>query len=434
MHSEEVAHPPAKRLMIDCTDFMTFFIRNNGVSGISRMILCLMEILHKNEEAIFVRYQYGRFEQLIFPRGALVVSHLHSLADRRNARTSLLRRPGIRKKIEGLFKLLFRRNWLKTQPLEPQDGDSWFFPGAAWTNLEAIDHIARLKKQKNLRVLFYIHDLIPYYGEAYVSHGAFLQFRSYIEKVVEIADQIFCNSEYSRKDLERFSGFHGAFVIPLAHEFGLSDHGTLTPRAAQERARRLVGGDDHGPRPFVLCMGTIELRKNQINLLRAWITLSRRRAMPLLVLAGRYGAMSDDVRILLDREYCPVKVIEGPSDEYARALYASCQFTVFPSHFEGWGLPVGESLWFGKPCLASNATSIPEVGGSHCRYFDPASLDDLIEKLEDMLDDPPDMSYLTRDQLRTWDQVAQDLRRALYEQPVSSAPLAVPAPPRLASA
>jgi glycosyltransferase involved in cell wall biosynthesis len=184
----------------------------------------------------------------------------------------------------------------------------------------------------------------------------------------------------------------------------------------------------------VLCVGTIDRRKNQVSLVRAWIALSRRRPMPLLVLAGRFNGMSDDVRILLEREDCPVKVIEGPSDEDVGALYAACQFTVFPSHFEGWGIPVGESLWFGKACLASNATSIPEVGGPHCRYFDPASLDDLIEKLEGMLDDPPDMSYLTRDQLRTWEQVAQDLRLALFAPPVIPAQAAAPAEPAIPAA
>jgi len=421
---------------------MRFFLKQNGVSGISRMILCLMEILHKDQEAIFVRYHSGRFEQLIFPHGRLVVSHLHMLADRRRARRSQpTSRPGIRKKIgglarigkkiEGLARLFFRRSGLETHPIEPQDGDTCFFPGAAWTNLEAVNRIAKLKQEKNVRVIFYVHDLIPYYGESYVSYGSFLDFRSYIAKVVEIADQIFCNSEYSRKDLEQFSGVHGASVITLAHEFSFSGKDILNPESAQVRARNLIGGDDQGPRPFVLCVGTIERRKNQINLVRAWLALSHRRTMPLLVLAGRFGGMSDDVRILLEREQCPVKVIEGPSDEDLGALYAACQFTVFPSHFEGWGIPVGESLWFGKACLASNATSIPEVGGPHCRYFDPASLDDLIEKLEGMLDDPPDMTYLTRDQLRTWEQVAQDLRRALSAQPVIPAKARAPVEPAI---
>ena len=66
MRPIEINHPPSERLVIDCTDFLKFFIKHNGVSGISRMILCLMDILHKNQEAIFVRYRDGRFERLIF--------------------------------------------------------------------------------------------------------------------------------------------------------------------------------------------------------------------------------------------------------------------------------------------------------------------------------------------------------------------------------
>ena len=166
--------------------------------------------------------------------------------------------------------------------------------------------------------------------------------------VAKTADQIICNSEYSRRDLKRFTSFRRTAVLTLAQEFGLFESPSFTGDFDLKRARILIGGDDQGPRPFVLCVGTIERRKNQINLVRAWLALSHRRTMPLLVLAGRFGGMSDDVRILLERQQCPVKVIEGPSDEDLGALYATCQFTVFPSHFEGWGIPVGESLWFGK--------------------------------------------------------------------------------------
>ena len=50
-------------------------------------------------------------------------------------------------------------------------------------------------------------------------------------------------------------------------------------------------------------------------------------------------------------------VVEDPTDAELAALYQGCQFTVFPSLYEGWGLPVTESLAFGKPCLASSATA-----------------------------------------------------------------------------
>ena len=417
------------RLIVDCTDFMTFFVKKNGVTGIQRLVLCMMEIWRRNQDVVFARYNGGRFEELVFPAGAPVLGELQRLAGRRSAFKQAMARPGPWRKLEGLVKLLARHDGLKASPLQPRDGDTFFFPGAAWGNLEALNHVQSLKRETRVRMVVYIHDLLLIYGEDFAELRNFIKFRTFIEKVADTADQIICNSEYSRRDLERYTGFRGASVVTLAHEFGLFDSGAFTQGAALKRVRDLVGGEGAGANPFVLCVGTIDRRKNQVSLVRAWIALSRRRPMPLLVLAGRFNGMSDDVRILLAREDCNVKVIEGPSDEDVGALYAACQFTVFPSHYEGWGIPVGESLWFGKACLASNATSIPEVGGPHCRYFDPASLADLIAKLEGMLDDPPDMSDLTRDQLRTWEQVAQDLRRALLAQPVIPAKAAAPAEP-----
>lgn len=60
---------------------------------------------------------------------------------------------------------------------------------------------------------------------------------------------------------------------------------------------------------------------------------------------------------------------EAPSDKLLRWLYSACQVTVFPSVLEGWGLPVGESLWFGKVCAASNASSFPAVRRDLCVLF-----------------------------------------------------------------
>ncbi len=71
-----------------------------------------------------------------------------------------------------------------------------------------------------------------------------------------------------------------------------------------------------------------------------------------------------------------VVLLKGVPDWQLAQLYSSCRFTFFPSHYEGWGLPVTESLAFGKLCLASNRGGIPEAGGAHCVYFDPGSADE----------------------------------------------------------
>ena len=71
-----------------------------------------------------------------------------------------------------------------------------------------------------------------------------------------------------------------------------------------------------------------------------------------------------------------------------RALYEGCLFTLLPSLFEGWGLPVGESLALGKPCLAASGTALPEAGGALCRYFDPEDVGSAHRAVAAVLDQP----------------------------------------------
>ena len=68
-------------------------------------------------------------------------------------------------------------------------------------------------------------------------------------------------------------------------------------------------------------------------------------------------------------------------------LYENCLFTLYPSHYEGWGLPVAESLARGKLCIASNSSSLPEIGGDLVDYHDPLDLFGLKELVLRALDD-----------------------------------------------
>ena len=87
---------------------------------------------------------------------------------------------------------------------------------------------------------------------------------------------------------------------------------------------------------------------------------------------------------------------------------------MFPSLYEGWGLPVTESHALGKPCIVSNVTSLPEAGGALARYFDPDDLNDVVRVIRDTLSDRPGLAEwearVRRDfQPVSWDASAQSL-------------------------
>jgi glycosyltransferase involved in cell wall biosynthesis len=119
-----------------------------------------------------------------------------------------------------------------------------------------------------------------------------------------------------------------------------------------------------------------------------------------LIFAGQIGWSVDDLLADLTASNYLAGKIElrpGLSDAELRQAYRCCLFTVFPSLSEGWGLPIAESLMHGKFCVASNRTSIPEVGGSLIDYFDPSNDDDALAKIERLLLDP---GYLTAREAR----------------------------------
>ena len=111
----------------------------------------------------------------------------------------------------------------------------------------------------------------------------------------------------------------------------------------------------------------------------------------MLIFAGQIGWLVNDLLAELAASgYLggKIQLMLDLSDAELRQAYRSCLFTIFPSLSEGWGLPIAESLAQGKFCVASNRTSIPEVGGDFVDYFDPSNDDDALAKIERLLLDP----------------------------------------------
>jgi glycosyltransferase involved in cell wall biosynthesis len=165
-------------------------------------------------------------------------------------------------------------------------------------------------------------------------------------------------------------------------------------------------------------VGTLEIRKNGALLLRAWLRLLADLGdqTPMLVFAGRRGWLLDEFDALLAQH--PqlqrfVKVVSQPSDQELSRLYSGCLFTVFPSLYEGWGLPIGEAAWFGKFCIASNASSMPEVCGDLIDYVDPNDFEDLYHKVRRAIREPDYIrqreARIKQAPLRSWSDVSRNI-------------------------
>jgi glycosyltransferase involved in cell wall biosynthesis len=276
-----------------------------------------------------------------------------------------------------------------------QSGDVVVSLGAGWGVPNYMKHIAEAKQRYGIKFAILVHDLIPIENESFVEKRHVVQFRNWLEEAIPVADVVFTVSKHSRDALVRLAanaGWSLSCVEVLEPGSGLSDR----PMAGDARTISL-------PARYTLFVSTIEIRKNHRLLVRVWRRLLERHgadAVPVLIFAGQIGWLVDDLLAdLTASDYLDGKIVvmSGLSDAELRQAYRSCSFTLFPSLCEGWGLPIAESMVQGKFCVASNRTSIPEVGGDLIDYFDPSNDDDALAKIERLLLDP---DYLTAREVR----------------------------------
>jgi glycosyltransferase involved in cell wall biosynthesis len=109
--------------------------------------------------------------------------------------------------------------------------------------------------------------------------------------------------------------------------------------------------------------------------------------------------------------------VEKPSDEELAFLYENCEFTAMVSFYEGWGLPIGESLSHGKTAVVADNSSLPEVGMDMVEYCDAKSVSSIAAACRKLIVDKDHRARLEerirQTKLRTWDDVADDFLAAL---------------------
>ena len=258
-------------------------------------------------------------------------------------------------------------------------GDRLVSLGLDWDYLDQ-KVLYQLKQRHGLRTTLICYDVIPALFPQLVvlPPGGF---GAYLVDMAWCADEVLCISHHTRKDCEAVLTRLGAPVPPM-HVIHLGSEVHSSGAPAQAPAGLAVG---EGERPFVLFVSTIERRKNHEILYRAWARLRDQGVVPhRLVFVGMQGwgvtDLMNDMR-LDPRTQNDIVLLNHVSDAELDWLYHQAAFTVFPSLYEGWGLPLVESLARGKFCLASNAASLPEAGGEHAEYLDPWDLPAWVQRL-----------------------------------------------------
>ncbi len=395
------AAPVAAALLFDVTDLVQYLLHHATLTGIQRVqvgiLVQLLRLPHVPPVHLVVFDEAGRIGTLPTESVLDVLDATASASTTRPARVaalrSLLRAPP--------------SHALRARDLFLTLGAYWAVPGAGRA-LQAL-------KRAGVVVGALVHDVLPVDApEFFDAHTAQVSARGLAE-MLAYADFLLTTTDFNRAalarlvDARRFDRLP-IRVVPLARELApaRAPGGTVL-----ERVRALASA------PYVLCVGTLEVRKNPQYLFHLWKMLreSGRADVPRLVFAGRSGWLIRDFmeQLAASRHLdgC-IDVIHDASDVELDFLYRHCLCTAFPSLAEGWGLPVSESLAYGKVCLCSSAGGIPEAGGAAADYVDPYNVRDGYAQLTRYLDDPAALRRRERDiaarfQPRTWRAVADDV-------------------------
>ena len=322
-------------------------------------------------------------------------------------------------------------------------GDVLLVLGSPWFHPLYAELIEKVQRQRAMRFALLVYDLIPLRRPEWCDQYLALRFREWTGTVFPLVDTFLTISRASARDIEvqaRESGYDlrsPPCPIPIGTGFtSPARPATLAP-ADPERL------PEAGSYALIVC--TIEARKNHLLLFRIWRRMLEempRERVPTLVFAGRIGwLVSDLMQQLRNAGFLDGKImlVEDPTDDELERLYAGCRFTLFPSLYEGWGLPVTESLSFGKPCIISRATSLPEAGGHLARYFDPENTSEAYEVVRYAVQ-TPDETEAWAEQVRrefrpvTWAESARGVLRALDFDTLPAAATPLPAQTRMAVA
>jgi glycosyltransferase involved in cell wall biosynthesis len=290
--------------------------------------------------------------------------------------------------------------------------DTLVCAGSGWGNT----NIAAVKVAKSgcdFRMVLLCYDLIPLlFPRFYRNHDVTL-FERYMRTALGSADCVVANSRAVARDIRQWSTEHavspGPIVVrPLGFDFLRDSFGLPAGLPAGLKTGH-----------FVLFVSTIEPRKGHALLGRVWRRLFAegvlQRADFTLVFAGRIGWMVDDLLLQLRRDRqlgVPILVLHEIDDSVLTSLYRAAAFCVYPSAYEGYGLPVVEAFAYGKAVITSTGGGLPELTQGLCPSIDADDEQNWYETMKSWIECPQlrvayEQEVRLRSQNPTWSEAAE---------------------------
>ena len=240
--------------------------------------------------------------------------------------------------------------------------------------LFCLANIAPIFVPKSKKLVVTIHDVaFLIYPESFSSFFR-IYYKLIMPVVVKRADKIITVSNYSKNELEKYYPLSKGKIEVIY--LGLNEGFKVLDNIKKKNQ--------------ILYVGSINKRKNFIGVIKAFKLLNQKDFTLLIVGNFSTNFSIDELdKIILEKAKTNPNIAfkSGISDEELVKLYNESKLFVFPSFYEGFGLPVLEAMACGTPVVCSNSSSLPEVGGDAVVYCDPHSIENIKEKIEMVLSD-----------------------------------------------
>lgn len=223
-----------------------------------------------------------------------------------------------------------------------------------------------------------IHDLAYKHYPQFMDKMHKWHYAHYLPRFARKAKRIIAVSEYTKQDIVTQYGID-ASKIDVVYNGAHNEYVPLTYAQKEAVKERYTDGDE-----YFLFTGALHPRKNIINLLKAFVQFKRRQKSRIkLIVVGRMAWQFKEIEQA--KELMPYKEdVIWPGylnvDELARVTGAAYAM-VYPSLFEGFGIPILEAMTCDVPVIVSNTSSMPEVGGDAALLVDPSSPEDIAAKM-----------------------------------------------------
>ena len=238
------------------------------------------------------------------------------------------------------------------------------------------------KGVKAKKVVTTVHDFSFYVEPSWHPKERLSYYQKNFWKKASASDWIITGSNFTKNEIVKYMNYPEDKISVIYHAV---DHELY--RVYEKETLQATKDKFELPNNFLLFVGSIEPRKNLLNLLKAYHLLSKeiKKSYPL-VLVGFKGWENRDIMSEIEKERETIHYLGYLSDEELAHIYNLATIFIYPSLYEGFGIPPLEAMACGTAVIASNRASLPEACGKSALYIEPENCEDIAEKIVDLIE------------------------------------------------